>query len=107
MDDKLYKKTSDIATMLGISQTQVRDWTNDFSTFIKVKTTGNGTKLYDDKAIENILIFKDLIVNKGLTKSRAREEYLKNRSKIDRHLRIRKSLEHIKSILEDVRKSIK
>ena len=76
---KLYYSISEVAEIIGVNQSLLRFWENEFSSFIKPCKNDKGIQFYK---IDDIEIFKQiysLVETQGLTLSDAKQKLNQNK----------------------------
>ena len=107
--DKKYYRISEVADILGLPQSTLRFWENEF-TIIKPKRNEKNRRLYTTADIEVIRLVYYLVKEKGMKLDAAQAEIRRNRSNvskrvevIDRLRGIREQLVKMKSEIEKIR----
>lgn len=96
---KKYYKIRDVADFLGVPQTTIRYWENEFPEFSPSRTP-TGLRQYTPSDFEILRIIHYLIKIKGLKMDAAKEQFRKNRSNISKKLKVISELQDIRSELE-------
>lgn len=71
---KLYYTISEVAEAIGVDQSLLLFWENEFSSFIKSVINAKGIRFYDIENIETIKQIHFLVETQGLTLSDAKQK---------------------------------
>lgn len=95
---KSYYKIKEVAEIIGVPQSTLRHWENEFPELAPKRNEGN-RRYYSRNDVELLQIIHYLLHIKGL-KTEAAKEYLKhNRKNVSKKLKI---VEQLKSVREDL-----
>ena len=100
LPNKKYFSISEVSTLVGIKQTEIRYW-EKFEPKLRSKSV---TRVYDLKKIRLLVLIKELIKDRGIKPSKI-SSYLKNK-KIPKsqNLEIKKELVNIKNLIKKLAK---
>jgi DNA-binding transcriptional MerR regulator len=105
-DVKVYYRISEIASILGESESLIRFWSNEFPQFVKPDRNKRGVRLYTKGDLENLKKIHYLVKERGMTLTGAAKRMRDNKQGTDRTVEIVEKLKGIKSMLAEVQKSI-
>ena len=80
MEDKFYYTISEVADMLGLSQSLIRYWETEFPQQINPKRNKRGVRFYTPKDIEKIRLINHLVKEEHYTLKGAKEAMKKKRT---------------------------
>ncbi len=109
-EGKLYWNTKELAQYLDEPVSTVRYWQDEFSQYLRPKTTASGKYQFSRNDLKTALLIKHLLKDKGFTLKGAKE-HLKNRKAtnidkkeiIDTLLAVRKQLYDIRAELNSLK----
>jgi len=101
-DIKRYYSISEVAEMLGVSNSLIRFWETEFSV-IKPNKNSRGDRRFTRKDIDNLKIIYHLVKEKGFTLEGAKREIKANKNKLNEKQRTIKRLRKLKGFLEELR----
>ena len=104
--EKLLYTIGEVADMLKVSVSLVRFWSNSFPRYVKPQRNAKGNRLYTVQDIDALKQVYPLVKVKGMTLEGAAGELSRNRSSVDRSVRVLESLKGIRSQLVEIRKSL-
>ena len=100
LPNKKYYSISEVSSLLGIKQTEIRYW-EKFEPKLRSKST---TRVYDLKKLKLLIEIKKLIKDQGIKPSKARL-YLSNKNiRKSNNLEIKKELLNIKNLIKKASK---
>lgn len=103
--EKLYYTIGEVAEMFGVNTSLIRFWEKEFDV-IKPKRNKKGNRLFTKDDVDNFYIIFHLVKEKGLTLDGARKKMKENKEDTINNFEIVKSLESIKAMLLEVKKSL-
>ena len=101
-DIKRYYSISEVAEMLGVSNSLIRFWETEFSV-IKPNKNSRGDRRFTRKDIDNLKIIYHLVKEKGFTLEGAKREMKANKNKLTEKQRTIKRLKELKGFLKELR----
>ena len=104
METKLYYSIGEVAEMLGVNQSLLRDWESEF-VGLQPKKNKKGTRSYTQKDIELLRRIKYLSKDCGLTLEGVRQQ-LKNDKSPDKNLQLVETLTEIKNFLVQMKQNL-
>ena len=96
---KLYYSISEVAQMLGVTESLLRYWEDEFPQQLKPKRAGRGVRQYNTEDIEALKLIYHLVKERGMTLQGARQRLKDNR---ETTLRNYEAVERLKSIREEL-----
>ncbi|MCQ2141024.1 MAG: MerR family transcriptional regulator [Bacteroidales bacterium] len=102
--DKLYYTIGEVAEMIGENASLVRYWSNEFSSFLKVRRSSRGDRRYTKEDIELIKQIHFLVNTKGMTLDGVAKALKGDKKSVDRQTKVIDSLKDIREQLEEVKK---
>lgn len=103
---KKYYKISEVAELLGLSQSTIRFWENEFPEVSPMRSTTN-QRYYTQEDVEALQIIYFLLKIKGLKIEAAREQMRLNRANISKSAEIVKRLQDVRDELDMMMKALK
>lgn len=103
--EKLYHTIGEVAQLLGENVSLVRFWSNYFP-FFSPKRNAKGNRLFTKDDVELFRQVHFLVKDQGMTLDGAAAAIKKDRSSVDRRVKVLDSLREIRSRLVAVRKSL-
>ena len=98
-DLKLYYSVSEVAEMLGVSESLLRFWEKEFPQ-ITPKKAGRGIRQYRKEDIDTLKLIYHLVKERGMTLQGARQRLeTNNKSQIDSNFEL---LERLRAIREEL-----
>lgn len=104
-DMKRYFSISEVAEMLGVSNSLIRFWETEFSV-IKPNKNSRGDRRFTRKDIDNLKIIYHLVKEKGFTLEGAKREMKANKNKLNEKQRTIKRLKELKGFLQELREEL-
>ena len=95
---KLYYSISEVAQLLGVNESLLRYWEDEFPQQLKPKRAGRGVRQYNAEDIEALKLIYHLVKERGMTLQGARQRLKDNR---ETTLRNFEAVERLKSIREE------
>lgn len=105
-DEKFYYTISEVAQMLGVSETLLRYWEKEFPQQITPKKGARGVRRYTKENIEKIRIVYDLVKVRGLKLAAARDVLKQNRQGTMQTLEVIQRLRKVKDELVAMKRSL-
>ena len=96
---KLYYSISEVAQMLGVNESLLRYWEDEFPQQLKPKRAGRGVRQYSAEDIEALKLIYHLVKERGMTLQGARQRLKDNR---EATLRNFEAVERLKAIREEL-----
>ena len=103
---KLFYTIGEVADMLKVSVSLVRFWSNSFPKYVRPQRNAKGNRLYTVQDIDALKQIYHLVKVKGMTLEGAAGELSRDRSSVDRSVRVLESLKGIRAQLVEIRKSL-
>lgn len=103
--EKKYYRISEVADILGLPQSTLRFWENEF-TIIKPKRNEKNRRLYTSADIEIIRLVYYLVKEKGMKLDAAQAEIRRNRSNVSKRVEVIDRLRSIRETLVNIKKGI-
>ena len=100
LPNKKYYSISEVSSLLGIKQTEIRYW-EKFEPKLRSKST---TRVYDLKKLKLLIEIKRLIKDKGVKPSKINLYLLNKKIRKSNYLDIRKELQNIKNLIKKASK---
>jgi DNA-binding transcriptional MerR regulator len=105
-DSKMFYKMGEVSGMTKIPPSMLRFWEKEFDCLQNLHKNRKGDRLYTASNIEDIRSIYYLVKEKGYTLQGA-NEYIENNRKVkDKNQEILKSLDRIKSFLEELKQNL-
>ena len=96
---KIYYSISEVAQMLGVTESLLRYWEDEFPQQLKPMRAGRGVRLYITADSEALKLIYHLVKERGMTLQGARQRLKDNR---ETTLRNYEAVERLKSIREEL-----
>lgn len=96
---KLYYSISEVAQMLGVNESLLRYWEDEFPQQLKPKRAGRGIRQYNAEDIEALKLIYHLVKERGMTLQGARQRLKDNRKGTLRNFEL---VERLKAIREEL-----
>ena len=96
---KLYYSISEVAQMLGVNESLLRYWEDEFPQQLKPKRAGRGVRQYNVEDIEALKLIYHLVKERDMTLQGARQRLKDNR---EATLRNFEAVERLKAIREEL-----
>jgi DNA-binding transcriptional MerR regulator len=93
-----------VADMFKVNQSLLRYWESEFD-ILKPRKNGKGDRYFRAQDVKNLQLIHDLLRRRKYTIEGAKA-YLKNNSRRDEHFDMIRSLEKIKSFLQELKASL-
>lgn len=106
IEKKMFYKMGEVSRMLGVAPSLLRFWEKEFDCLKQVSKNRKGDRQYTESNISDIKTIHYLVKEKGYTLQGANEYLEENRKVRDRNQEILKSLEKIKSFLEELKQNL-
>ena len=104
--NKMFYKMGEVSAMTSIPPSMLRFWEKDFDCLKNLNKNRKGDRLYTESNIEDIRSIYYLVKEKGYTLQGANEYIESNRKVRDKNQEILKSLDRIKSFLEELKQNL-
>jgi len=104
--EKLFYSIGEVAEMLNVPVSTVRFWENEFDV-LKPRKNKKGNRLFTAGDIKNLKIIHHLVKEKGMTLAGVKKQLASKWEETDYKYEISQSLQNIKSLLLDLRDSIR
>ena len=105
-DDKYYYVISEVAQILGVSETLLRYWEKEFPQQITPKNGSRGVRRYTKEDIEKIRTIYDLVKVRGLKLAAAREVLKQNKQGTAQPLEAIQRLRKVKEELVAMKRAL-
>lgn len=106
IEKKMFYKMGEVSKMLGVAPSLLRFWEKEFDCLKQVNKNRKGDRQYTESNISDIRTIHYLVKEKGYTLQGANEYLEENRKVRDKNQEILKSLEKIKSFLEELKQNL-
>lgn len=101
-NSKIYYSISEVAKLFDVSTSLIRFWETEFD-FLKPHKNGKGDRRFTKKNIEELQLIYSLVKERGFTLKGAKKEIAQNKERHLRRQKTIKSLQKIKSFLQDLK----
>ena len=98
-EEKFYYTISEVAQMLGVSETLLRYWEKEFPQQINPKKGARGVRRYTKENIEKIRVVYDLVKVRGLKLAAARDVLKQNKQGAVQTLEV---IQRLRKVKEDL-----
>lgn len=105
-EGKLYYSISEAATLLNTSDSVLRFWETKFKNHLKPRKLANGTRLYTPQNIEIAEYIKYLTKTCGYTLEGANKKLTDDKYSLERRNQILKTLQNLRSFLQQLDKAL-
>ena len=102
---KKYYAISEVAEMLGVSETLLRFWEKEFPS-IQPRKSGRNVRQYAQEDIDEIRIIHNMVKIRGMKLAAAREALSKNRCRENSTTELLERLQAIRAELVGIRKEL-
>lgn len=102
---KRYYKIREVSELLGVPQSTLRYWENEFEE-LKPMRSAHNQRFYSPKDLELLEIIQFLLYTKGLKVESARDYIKHNRKNISRQIQVKTKLEGVKKDLQILLQSL-
>ena len=108
MAEKLYYSMGEVAEMFDVNTSLIRHWESQFS-ILRPKRNKKGNRLFSPEDVENLKMIYHLVKERGMTLEGAKKALRKApaESGVDRDAELMERLQHIRSLLVEVREDLK
>lgn len=103
--EKLYYSIGEVSKMFGVNNSLIRFWEKEFE-ILKPKKNKKGNRLFTKEDVENLKIIYHLVKERGYTLQGAKDKLKDNKKDISDNVEIIERLEHLKSFLLELKKSL-
>lgn len=105
-EEKFYYTISEVAQMLGVSETLLRYWEKEFPQQITPKKGARGVRRYTKENIEKIRVVYNLVKVRGLKLSAARDVLKQNKQGTVQTIEVIQRLRKVKEELVAMKRSL-
>ncbi len=105
-DDKYYYTISEVAQMLGVSETLLRYWEKEFPQQITPKKGARGVRRYTKEHIAKIQVVYDLVKVRGLKLAAAREILKQNKQGVSQPMEAVQRLRKVRDELVAMKRAL-
>ncbi len=102
---KLYYSISEVAEMIGVSETLLRYWEKEFPT-IAPKKAGRNIRQYSQEDIEQVRVIHHLVKVKGMKLAAARKALKNSRDDVERNVEVVGRLQAVREELMQIKKEL-
>ena len=99
---KLYYSISEVAEMIGVSETLLRYWEKEFPT----KKAGRNIRQYSQEDIEQVRVIHHLVKVKGMKLAAARKALKNSRDDVERNVEVVGRLQAVREELMQIKKEL-
>jgi len=103
--EKLYYSIGEVSKMFGVNNSLIRFWEKEFE-ILKPKKNKKGNRLFTKEDVENLKIIYHLVKERGYTLQGAKDKLKDNKKDVSNNVEIIERLEHLKSFLLELKKSL-
>lgn len=103
---KLYYSISEVAQLLGVNESLLRYWEDEFPQQLKPKRAGRGVRQYNADDINTLKLIYHLVKERGMTLQGARQRLKDNREATLRNFEAVERLKAIREELVDMRNAL-
>ncbi len=103
--EKYLYTIGEVAKMFDVNTSLIRFWEGEFD-IIKPQKNKKGNRLFTKKDIDNFHIIYHLVKERGMTLKGAQQKLKENREDTINNADVVAKLQHIKSVLLDIRSGI-
>ncbi len=103
---KLYYTMGEVSEMFCVAPSLIRYWEGHFSV-IKPVRNKKGNRMFTPADVENFKIIYHLVKERGMTLDGAQRAMKQNRGTVKRDAELLERLQHVRSLLEEVREELK
>lgn len=104
--DKLFYTIGEVAEIFGENTSLIRFWANRFSDIINPQKNKKGNRLFSKNDVENFKLIHFLVREQGMKLDGAHKKIIENRDGTVNNLQAIRTLENIKSMLDEIKNSI-
>ena len=94
--DKLYYSIGEVADLLGVSNSLIRYWENEFD-FLNPKKNKKGDRRFTKENIQQLLIIHELVKERGFTLEGAKLEIKSSRKRLLIKQQVTSRLQHVRN----------
>jgi DNA-binding transcriptional MerR regulator len=98
---KLYYSIGEVAEMMGVSNSLIRYWENEFD-FLNPRKNKKGDRRFTKENIQQLLVIHELVKERGFTLEGARQEIKAQRKKLMAKQEVSELLQRVRSGLSDL-----
>lgn len=103
---KMFYKMGEVSSILGVAPSLLRFWEKEFDCLSDLQKNRKGDRLYTEKNIEDLKTIHYIVKEKGYTLQGANEYMESHRNIQDKNTEILKSLEKLRSFLEEIKNNL-
>ncbi|MCC6817920.1 MAG: MerR family transcriptional regulator [Bacteroidia bacterium] len=103
---KMFYKMGEVSKLIGVAPSMLRFWEKEFDCLKNLNKNRKGDRLYTVQNLEDLKTIHYLVKEKGYTLQGANEYMQGNRHGNDKNNEILKSLEKIKSFLNELKQNL-
>jgi len=105
MSERLYYTIGEVAKMFDVNTSLIRFWEKEFD-IIQPKKNKKGNRLFTPQDVDNFHVIYHLVKERGFTLQGAQDKLNENKSDVVDKVEVVKSLQNIKSFLEDLKNEL-
>ncbi len=102
--EKMFYTMSEVASELGESVSCIRFWCDSFSRDVNPKRNAKGNRLFKPEELETLRLIQYLLKVEGLTIEGAKKKMAEERSRIEKNVKVLRTLKDIKSRLLEIKR---
>lgn len=103
---KMFYKMGEASKIIGVAPSLLRFWEKEFTCLKDLQKNRKGDRLYTEKNLEDLKTIHYIVKDKGYTLQGA-NEYMESHKQVkDKNHEILKSLEKLKTFLEDIKQNL-
>lgn len=108
MAEKLFYSMGEVSEMFDVNASLLRHWESQFSV-LRPKRNKKGNRLFSPQDVENLKLIYHLVKERGMTLEGAKKALKQHRadSGVQRDAELMERLQHIRSLLVEVREDLK
>lgn len=103
--EKLYYSIGEVSKMFDVNNSLIRFWEKEFE-IIQPKKNKKGNRLFTKKDVENLKVIYHLVKERGYTLQGAKDKLKDNKEDVADNVEVVEHLEHLKSFLLELKKSL-
>lgn len=102
--EKMFYTMGEVASELGESVSCIRFWCDSFSRDVNPSRNAKGNRLFKPEDLETLRLIQYLLKVEGLTIEGAKKKMSEERSRIEKDVRVLRTLKDIKSRLLEIKR---
>lgn len=102
---KLYYSIGEVSELLELSKSLIRFWDSEFD-ILKPHKNSKGDRRFTKQNIDQLLVIKGLVKDKGFTLKGAKQYIKQNKTRISQKTKTLGMLKDVKRFLEGIRQEI-